>query len=66
MLRKKQSGEIPLAHVLMLALIVLPVIIGMVYFLTSAEGELEQGGRDLKSEKSTLDRKVEELGDAFK
>jgi len=50
----------------MLALVVLPVVIGMIYFITAAEEKVAAGGTELKKERGSLEKKVKELGDAFK
>ena len=61
----RQKGEMPLSPVLMLALIVLPLIIGLIYFTMSAEERIVDESQGLKDQRQDVGDATDRLEKAF-
>ena len=64
-LKKNQKGEMPIGQVLMLALIVIPLVIGGIMFLQSAFDKTSENAGEAVTAADETKTKGEELGNAL-
>ena len=61
MKKSQQKGEMPVHHILMLALVAIPLILGLIYFSMSAMDKTNAEARGLKTQEGKVDRAITNL-----
>ena len=62
---RRQTGDMPISNILMLALVVIPLVLGGIYFLQGGFQQAETQAKEAKKQQDELNKKGSKLGDAL-